>query len=317
MTTTLALGQFVFKDFQIPESIGFGGEQKLSVKRLVGGAKVVDSLGYDPSAPAWSGVFFGNNAMNDATTLKAMMQGGKSYPLDWDALSYTVVIQSLKLDFRKPFYIPYSIVCEVVTDKSQQVDYRELGVNGAIMEDAGTASDLVDQISSPPLTLSMASLTTAIGKVSDFAKATQSTVNSVLAPLATVQAQANLLIASTEKTLSNVATVGGLLPNNPIAKNVAQLGNYVAAAQSSPLLVRLSSVLGRIGTNIGQINSSVRVVTVPGGNLLDIASKQYGDAMGWTAIAAANPALKGETQLSGVTTLTIPPYLNQTGGVSA
>lgn len=317
MATKLALGQFAFEDFAIPESIAFGGEQKLSVKRLVGGARVVDSMGYDPASPSWSGVFFGPNAMNDATTLKAMMQGGKAYPLVWDELSYLVVISSFQPVFRKPWHIPYSITCEVVQDNSKQVAFKDVSVNDAIVSDAAAASSLTATINSAPLTASMNTLTTAIAAVSDFAKASQSTLNSVLAPLAQAQAQTNLLITTTENTLGAVATVGGLLPNNPIAKQVAQLSGYVSAAQSSPALVQLSGVLGRIGTNIGQINSSVRVVTVPGGNLFDIASKQYGDAMGWTAIAAANPSLNGETQLSGVTTLVIPRYVNKTDGVKS
>lgn len=317
MATKLVLGQFVFKDFAVPESVSFGGEQRISVKRLVGGARVLDSLGYDPAPPAWSGVFLGPTAMSEASTLKSMMQSGKSFPLAWDALSYTVVIRSFEPIFRKPYHIPYSIVCEVVKDNSSQGGARSADINAAIVSDAATASALTDQVGDSTLSAVMGTLSSAITSVSDFAKASQSTLNSVLAPLAQVQAQTNLLIKTTENTLGFVTTVGGLLPNNPISKSVAQLSGYVNAAQSSPILQQLSGVLGRMGANIGQVNSSVRIVTVPGGNLFDIASKHYGNAMGWTAISAANPALKGETQINGVTTLVIPPYVNQTDGVKS
>lgn len=321
--TRLTLGQFVFNDMAIPEGIGFGGDQQISVKRFVGGGRDVQTLGFDPEAPSWSGVFLGQDAMSNATTLKAMTATGNQYLLTWDALSYLVVIRSFRPVFQKAFHIPYSIVCEVIADNSQPVQYQAPSVNTAIMQDAGAASALSTQIAALPnapsasgLASAMSALTAAIAAVSDFSKASQSTINSVLAPLAQAQKQVNLLIASAENTLGSVSTVGGLLPNNPIAKSVAQLSNYAAAAQSSPMLVQLSGVLGRIGSNLGQSNSSIRVVTVSGGNLFDLASKEYGNAMGWTVIAAANPSLKGETQITGVTSLVIPPYTNRTDGIT-
>lgn len=304
----LTLGTFVFEDFEIPESIPFGGEQKLTVKKLVGGARVIDAMGFDPTAPAWSGIFLGPNAMYRATTLKGMAQGAQVYPLTWDQLSYQVVIHGVNVSFHKPYYIPYNIVCEVVADKSG-IAWPPVGnLDDAITADTGVASGLCAAINNFSLTSAMSSLSSAVSAVSSFASAAQSTINAVLTPLAAVQTQAGLLIASTEKTLMNVATVGGMLPNNPISQTIAQIGNYAAASQSQPLLVQLNAVLGRIGTNLGQVKSSVRTITVPGGNLFDIASKQYGDATGWAAIAQANPALKGDPQLNGITTLVIPPY---------
>ena len=314
--TSLTLGQFLFKDFEIPESIQFGGEQKLSVKHLVGGVKVVDALGFDHSAPSWSGVFLGLDAMDRATSLKALSQAGRPLLLRWNSIAYNVVIQSLSLNFRRPYHVPYSITCEVVSDLSGTLGDTSVTVTDAINQDAAAAALLCTKVGDPVLNSNMGVLTAAIVAVSDFSKKSQSALNAVLIPLAQVQSQVSFLLKTTENTLGNVATVGGLLPSSPVAKTVAQLGNYLSAAQSSPALVQLNGVLGRIGTNIGQLNSSVRTVTVPGGNLYDIASKEYGNAMGWTAIAAANPSLRGETQLNGVTTLVIPPYTNQSDGVT-
>ena len=41
----LTLGGVVFADFEIPDSINFGGEQVLSVHQLPGGTRVIDALG--------------------------------------------------------------------------------------------------------------------------------------------------------------------------------------------------------------------------------------------------------------------------------
>lgn len=312
---TLTLGQFVFSDFEIPESIPFGGEQRLTVKKLVGGARVIDALGDDPVPLVWGGIFLGADALNRAMALKSMKESGQVFPLSWDQFSYKVIIQSFLPDYRKAYYIPYRIACEVVSDNTKYVATPPPNVTDVINADTNTATTICNNVGNSTLSTAMSTLSSAIAAVSDFAKATQAQINAVLQPLAAVQAQVSILIASTEKTLQNVTTVGGLLPNNPISQVVAKLGNYASASMNQPQLVQLSGVLGRIGVNIGQINSSVRTVTVTGGNLYDIASKQYGDATGWTAIAQANPTLNGDPQLSGITTLVIPAYTNNMDGI--
>lgn len=306
MTTTLTLGQFLFNDFEIPDRIPFGGEQRLAVKKLVGGSRVVDAMGPDPIAPSWSGVFLGPYAMQRALTIKAMADGGQQYPLNWDQVSYQVIIQSFTCDFRKPYVVPYQIACMVVVDGTKASNNSSPSVTDDIVGDAGACTNLCTSIGNAPLSASMGTLNTAIGAVSDFAKASQAVISSVVTPLAAVQSQVTTLIAQTDKTLANVTTVGGLVPGNPIATNIAQLGNYAAAATQQPMLVNLQGLLGRMGANLGQVNSSVQTITVPGGNLFDLASKYYGDATAWKSIALANPALKGDPQLSGITTLVIP-----------
>ncbi|MES9433662.1 hypothetical protein ABEQ67_12180, partial [Cutibacterium acnes] len=67
--------------------------------------------------------------------------------------------------------------------------------------------------------------------------------------------------------------------------------------------------LGRMGKNLGSINSGTKTVTQAGGNLYRVAANEYGDPMGWTALAAANG--RTDPQLTGVNTIVVPP-LNQT-----
>ncbi len=56
-------------------------------------------------------------------------------------------------------------------------------------------------------------------------------------------------------------------------------------------------------------------ITVAGGNLFAIAAQQYGDATAWLQIARANGL--SDPFLSGLVTLTIPPYDRaQSGGVA-
>jgi hypothetical protein len=153
----------------------------------------------------------------------------------------------------------------------------------------------------------MGTLTGAISAISSFATATKATLNTVLAPLAQAQAQVKTLIAVGENTLQSVTTVGGLLPNNPIAQQVSRLSGQLNAMTNQPQLITLSGVLSRVSTNIGQLGSASKTITVVGGNLFDVAAKYYKDATGWVAISRANPSLKGDPNITGTQTIALPP----------
>jgi hypothetical protein len=311
--TVLTLGDFVFQDMEIPERIPFGGEQRLVIKKLVGGRRVIDALGSDPIPLEWSGTFVGQDALARAQYVQGLKDAGLPLDLTWNELYYRVLIHSFVPDYQ--FYeIPYKISCEVLEDLTAPVaDGTGVSIDDLITNDMSTANDLVSTVNDSTLTSLTGTLNSAVSAVSNFATATQSTINSVLQPLNAVKTQVQTLISSVDNTLINVTTLGGILPNNPLAVNVAKLTTQVNAALQQPALLNLQSVLGRMGTNLTQLNTSVRSITTSGGNLFDIAAKQYGDATGWTAIAAAN-GLK-DPNLSGNTELVIPPYFGDSGGI--
>lgn len=309
----LRLGDIVFSDFEIPESIAIGGEQRLAVHRLVGGARIIDAMGTDDAPKEWSGMFLGENALDRAQSLDELRVAALPVDLTWSSLRYTVVIRRFIANFEAPFRIPYQIVCEVLEDDTG--DEGASDVDDLIRGDMTAASSLSDTVGDSRLSGLMGTLSGAVSSVSSFAKATQSTIAGVLTPLNAARTQVQVLIASTENTLRNVTTVGGILPNNPLARSVASLSTQVNTHLTGTALYSLDSVLGRVGANLGQVNSSVKTVTVSGGNLFDLASKYYGNASGWTSIARANGI--SDPELSGITTLVIPANNNDTGGVLA
>lgn len=313
-STTLSLGSFTFLDFEIPETIPFGLEQRLAVKKLVGGARVVDAMGADPVDITWSGRFLGQNALARANSLKAMAQSGKQWTLTWNKLKYVVVVGSYHPDFHRSFDIPYTITCVVVADNSTAVPLDSPNATAAINSDLSTATNLCSTVGNAGITAGVSTLTTTMNGIPDLAKVGPTTVSGIYTPLTAVQTQVSALISSNEAKLA-VSSVAGLVPGASVPSLVAQITSYAGINTQQTALIQLQGVLGRIGVNLGQVNSSVRTVTVAGGNLMDIAAKQYGNPMGYTAILAANPALKGDPQLTGVTTLVIPPYVNKTDGV--
>jgi hypothetical protein len=310
MAVTLQLGDFTFSEYEIPERITMTTAIRAVVRKMVGGARNVNMMGYDPQPLEWSGMLLGENALERARTLKQMALAQKMLNLTFSEYSYSVVICEFAENFEREYEIYYRIRLEVVADNAAQGPNAAPGIDDLIGADISTANGICSSIGNAGLTSSMGTLTTAIGAVSSFAKATQSTLQTVLAPLAQVQAQVSTLIAAGENTLQSVSTVGGLLPNNPIAQQVSRLSAQVNTMTQQPQLLQLQGVLSRVGTNIGQIGSASKSIAVVGGNLYDLAAKYYKDATGWVAISRANPSLGGDPNISGTQNIAIPPTNN-------
>lgn len=311
--TSLILGDFIFARFEIPEKIGFGGDQKLVVHELVGGQRVVDAMGRSDAPLEWSGILTGPSALERARYLDNLRVAGKELLLTWSEFSYFVIVQSFRCSFERAYKLPYSITCIVVEDATSPVKtIAYSGVDEAMREDMTSATTLGDSIGDIELSGLLATLDTAIAAVSSFATAAQSTIQSVLQPLAAVQTRVGILLESVGNTVTNVTTLGGILPNNPVSQQATKLLEQVNAMQQLPVLYNLSAVTGRMVGNLGTVGSGVKTLSLAGGNLFEVAANEYGDATAWTGIAQANDLT--DPQLAGVNTLTIPTNPT-TGGV--
>ena len=311
--TVLTLGNFAFSRFEVPEKITIGGSQHLVQHDLIGGARVVDAMGRNDAPLEWSGIFLGATALDRARYLDRLRIAGNALYLIWDQLGYQVVIESFQADFERYYKLPYHIKCVVVKDLSAPVTtIAAAGIDDAITADLSTVDSFGVSLGDGPLSTLIGTLDTAIRTVSSFATATQSVINSVLGPLAAVKARVGILISAAGTTVSNIATLGGIVPNSPIAQSVSKLNGQVAAMTQLPSLYNLNAVLGRIGSNLGNAQTG-KTVTVASGNLMKIAGQQYGDASAWPTIAKANSLT--DPVVSGVQTLNIPAAPGATGGV--
>jgi hypothetical protein len=312
--TTVTLGDFEFADMEVPESIPFGGAQALTVHKLIGGARVVDSMGPDDAPLEWRGWFRGENALARALYLDTLRKLGKPLTLTWSELRYTVVIQSFLPDFRRPYEIPYRISCEVVEDLTSPVNViAPSSIDDVMADDMGTANSLGGLIGDGTLSSLLGGLDAAIQGVSSFANASSSVINSVLAPIAAVQGRVSTLIASTGNSIQNVGTLGGVLPGTSAGISSSALATQVISFNTLPNLYSLQNVVGRMGANLGSVSGSSRPVTMSGGNLMDVASTAYGDASSWTGIAKANGLT--DPVLVGTQTVAIPLRPDTAGGI--
>ena len=140
----LTLGGLELDGFEVPASVRFGGAQRAAVHKLLGGARVIDTMGRDDSALSWSGILSGADASDRARTLDALRVAGGVLALAWDAFCYDVVITQLDLEYRNPWWITYSIECTVLSDLAQSVVTFTPDVAGAVIADVTSAAAFVN-----------------------------------------------------------------------------------------------------------------------------------------------------------------------------
>ncbi|HEY1772423.1 MAG TPA: hypothetical protein VGH91_04445 [Gammaproteobacteria bacterium] len=300
---------FTFQRFEIPEVLPFGGTQRLSVHEYPGGGRSIDAIGYQPKTMEWTGELTGPNAVTRGRYLETQMAQGTFFTLGWSEFSYEGVIAEFTGNFMQEGRIPYTIRFEPETDLTQPVNIGSSAtVDQAILGDMSAASALGTTINDGVLSGLLSTLNSAISAVSSFAHAAQSVIASVTQPLAEVQQRVQVLIASSENTIKNITTFGGLVPNNPVAQQAAGLSNTTNAFTQSAALYNLNSVVGRMGGNLTALSGpspDTKTVTVTGGTLYGVAAQEYGDATQWQTIGDANGI--SDPVLQGVVTLKIPP----------
>jgi hypothetical protein len=311
--TQLVLGDFVFQDMEVPESLPFGGGQMLSVKKLVGGARVIDVMGVDPDPIEWTGFFFptsdGSSALDRAMQVQELKDSGVTQLLSFDELLFNVVIREFKPNY-KLGHIPYKITLEVLEDLSSAGATDALGnIDDDISDDMYAANTLAADV--PSITSSVSTLVSDINAIGSLVSAAYSVVAPLIQSVSAIISNVSTLSLSTDETLASASAPGGMSTSNTPAVNLAAYEAQLAANNTQTSLVQLQGLLGRILKNLQLVNSSIKTVTVSGGNLFDIAAKQYGDPTAWTLIASANGLT--DPTITGIVTLTIPPYVSGTG----
>lgn len=312
--TVLKLGDFTFQDMEIPEQISFGGTQITADHFLVGGARVVDSMGAKERDIEWKGLSRGATAVDRMEYMDFLRGQGKAQKLSWGRLSYLVIIDDFIPVYERFYQIPYTIRCKVIQNLSKPVTSSpNAGIDTALSQDASIAGAMVAQVGNPVLSGLWSTFSLAFSAVAAFAGAAASVVASVTAPLLAVQAQVAVLEASAAASLASVGAIGAIGAGFSVERAIAGIGTATAACADMALLEQLSGYLGRISGNLGSISGSATTITVAGGDLFAISSQQYGQAQAWTTIANANGL--SDPQLSGLETLAVPAQPDGNDGV--
>lgn len=350
---TLSLGEFVFQDMEVPRVMPFHGAQRLAVKTMVGGARQIDALGTDLAPISWAGTFWptaDQSALDRAKMLELMRDAGQPVNLMWDSLFYSVYISDFRPDYQFG-RIPYVITVEILEDLTAPATaIVNPTVDDVVGADLSKTNQLLSVIASienlsASLVNGVAALSELIGAVaigiyavssnissassatpvasasgataSTLAGAPPSVISPIMAQLLAAIHQVSALSDEADSVLINVSGPGGMMVGASMGSNIAAFEALLAANNLQVNLLQMDATLKAMRMNLAQINSSARTITVSGGNLYDIAAKEYGDSAGAALIMQANGLL--DPTITGNTTLIIPPYsaIAANGGVLA
>ncbi len=227
----LLLGPILFQDFELPPSVSWGGAQSLTVHKLPGGTRIIDSMGRDDSEITWAGVFSGGDAGLRARAVDLMRADGGLWPLTWETFFYRVVVSRFEADYRRPNWIPYRITCTVLRDEAEADVEAALSIGASVLADLTAADDLGTGVD----------LTSATG-------ASAATGATTLGTSAYAQAQSQLA-AATAATSTQLATTGTQLTA------ATDLGQATTLAGQAALLATAQGYLGRAAINLANASS--------------------------------------------------------------
>lgn len=306
--TRLILGDFEFLDFEVPERIQILGKQKTVIHQMIGGKRVIDVLGVEYDPIQWSGIITGSETSSRVQTLEQIRDAGNVVTLTLDDISFDVVVTEFAPVYEFKYRRPYRIEVAVLkrNDAVSAIDTLTGTLDALVNSDVGEMLGLTDTINMSAVTDVVTTIQTTVATVKDIAHATIDTVQTIVRPIIAAQQIVHSAISSLESSAASITTLGGLIPGNPISKTVSNLLSQADSVTRLPALYQLSNVLYRLDKNVrsGQTADGVKTVTQSGGNLLQLASAQYGDASLWTSIASANALT--DPQITGIQTLVIP-----------
>ena len=135
----IQIGPIILQGFEIPQSIRFGGRQRLAVHKLSGGRRLVERLGPDDGEVSFGGTFSGPNAEARVRAFDNLRLSGEVVWLTWESFRRRVVVKDFTAEFSSPWWIPYQISC-VVTYQSGVISPRFASASALVALDLAAAA---------------------------------------------------------------------------------------------------------------------------------------------------------------------------------
>jgi hypothetical protein len=306
--TRLIVGDIEFTGLEVPEAVTVGAEQKLVVHKLVGGRRTVDVLGVDYDDISWSGWMTGATAGERCLVLEELRDAGQPLTFNMDGYYFSVLIKGFRPRFEHVYRRFYTIDLTVISRLDTPITENALSgtLDSLINSDVGESLGLASIINSDAVTSSIGTVKDAVSQVQGFANATIDTVQTVVRPLVAAQEVVQSVIAQVGASVSDITSLGGLLPGNPIAQAANNVLRQGAALTQLAPLYQMQSVLERMQKNVmaGPLANGTSSMTTSNTTLQRVAADSYGDQSRWTEIAAANNIQ--DPMLGEIQTIKIP-----------
>lgn len=237
---TLLLGPVAFNDFEVPAKINIGGAQRVALHRLVGGTRVIDSLGRDDTEIKFEGVFSGPDATLRARTLDELRASGRPLPLTWDVFYYTVILTKFEAEYRTSWWIPFCISCTVLRDEAAALVNAAISITDSLVADVAAAVSAAIA-GGVDLTAAQSAISTSNATswgTSDYTAAQTS--------LGNAQASVTQGVATAESALIGSGFGSASSPG----AGITSLGTAISAAQQLATLTTAQGYIGRAALNL-------------------------------------------------------------------
>jgi hypothetical protein len=234
----IQLGSINFQDFEVPQSVRFGGRQRLAVHALAGGRRIVERLGPDDDDIVFRGIFSGQAAETRARALDNLRLSGEIIWLTWESFRRRVILKSFIADYHSPWWIPYQISC-IIVHQAGATGSQGVSAAALLSADLGTALAAAANAS-----LSLTPLQTALSASNALAAGTSDQANAI-AVVGSTLTTINYQIGQQSTTL--VVPI----PTTTAPGDLGQAyASKVSCAASLAAAVNVSAYVSRIGANI-------------------------------------------------------------------
>jgi hypothetical protein len=266
----VSLGTLTFTGVEVPSLLRVGSEQALIVHKLIGGDRVIQSMGNDPASLSLTGMFTGPTAFQRAQKVAQLRDTGKQLRFGVAGLSVLVYIKAFAYDLTaKSAVIPYALTLEVQPTPATNPAATTSALSNLV------GSDIASGISSIANTgAEVASYaSTAIGQAQ--------TIVGQVTPIANLVGAGSLLAGVSDKltAASALSSAGTNLSAAPAAA-----AGIISGLQSAG--AGLTQTIQQAGANLGGISAAAN----PGDLVADMPSLSAALANAGALSAAADAA---------------------------
>jgi hypothetical protein len=233
----IRIGSIDLHDFEIPQSVRFGGRHRLAVHALAGGKRIVERLGPDDDDIRFRGTFSGPNAESRARAFDNLRLSGEIVWLSWETFRRQVIVKSFVADYMSPWWINYNISCTVA--RQVVVSPPQASVTSMLAADLSAALAMA-----PDCGISLSSLQATLYTTNAATTGTADQTQAIRAVGSQVA-----VIDSQIAQQSAILSTGISADTGPADLGQAYISN-VECAHSLAAAVNVRSYVGRIGTNI-------------------------------------------------------------------
>ena len=248
LDTIIWLGGYSFNSWGVPARINGGGRQQLVVHQLIGGARVIETLGWNADDVCFRGRLRGLAASVEVRLLETLARSGQPVVFSYWSNRYQVVVRSFRWCFERYYEISYELDLTVLADLTQDA-WQVLSTT--LDEAFGADLLLVSSVSLglPALATTLTLVSSAQAAVGVLQGASAVTLLPVAGAVQTSLGAAQAMQATLDAA-SPVGAAGGVVAGGDPQVLAASLAGQATGYQNLASATQASAVLTRMQMNL-------------------------------------------------------------------